>query len=381
VFDDNLPGFGLRLRRAGSRTWIYQFKIGAQQRRVTLGSVAALSAAQARRTASELHAAVRLGRDPAGEKDEARARASETMAIALRSYLAEKRQSVKPSSYVGVERHLRKHCRRLHGLQLAKIDRRAIAATLTAVDTNSGPIEANRVRASLSAFFAWCMSQGLLNSNPVIGTNRRPERSRDRVLADAELRAIWTATARTDDYSAVVRLLMLTGCRANEIAALSWSEVRDDTIIIPGDRTKNGRTHMVPVCEPAKGILRARPRREGRDLIFGRRPDRPLSGWTVLKTALDERIRESGAIVAPWTHHDLRRTVATKMADELAIAPHIVEAILNHVSGHKHGVAGVYNRAGYEIQKRQALALWGVHLLAITEGQEAAENAVPPCGV
>ena len=161
VFDDELAGFGLRLRRAGSRTWIYQYKIGIQHRRVTIGSTAALTAAQARRTAGQLHAAVRLGRDPAGEKEEGRIRAAETMETVLRPYLSEKRGRVKPGSYAGIERHLLKHCRRLHGLQLVKIDRRTVAAAIAMIAAKSGPTEANRVRASLSAFFSWCMAQGL----------------------------------------------------------------------------------------------------------------------------------------------------------------------------------------------------------------------------
>jgi integrase len=280
VFDDELAGFGLRLRRAGSRTWIYQYKIGIQHRRVTIGSTAALTAAQARRTAGQLHAAVRLGRDPAGEKEEGRIRAAETMETVLRPYLSEKRGRVKPGSYAGIERHLLKHCRRLHGLQLVKIDRRTVAAAIAMIAAKSGPTEANRVRASLSAFFSWCMAQGFADANPVIGTDRRPEQSRDRVLSNAELKAIWAATADNSDYSSVVRLLTLTGCRANEIASLSWSEVQDDVIVIPASRTKNGRERRIPMSDPVKAMLAERPRRHGRDFVFGRRDGRPLSGWS-----------------------------------------------------------------------------------------------------
>jgi hypothetical protein len=123
VFDDDLPGFGLRLRHGGARTWIYQFKLGVQHRRITIGNAVALPAAQARKTATELHAMVRLGRDPAGEKAEGRARAAETVAAALKNYLPHQQSRLKPRSYVEIERHLLKHCKPLHGLRLGKSGR------------------------------------------------------------------------------------------------------------------------------------------------------------------------------------------------------------------------------------------------------------------
>jgi integrase len=368
VFDDDVPGFGLRVREGGSRNWVVQFRVGTKQRRLTLGSVQLLDATAARHKARDLLAAVRLGQDPAGEKAEGRARAAETMAATLQHYLAYQRGHLKPRSYSEVERHLLKHCRQLHGLQLAKIDRRAVAATITAC-ASSGAVTANRVRASLSAFFAWAMRAGLIDQNPVIGTDRHDEQSRDRVLSAPELKAIWLA-ARRGDYADCVRLLMLTGQRLSEIAALRWSEIKGDQIELPPERTKNGRRHFVPLSAPARAILDARPRRPDRDLVFGHRENRPLSGWGELKTKLDARISNNGTEMPAWVHHDLRRSVATHMAEKLNIMPHVIEAVLNHVSGHKHGVAGIYNRADYEVQKRQALTLWAEYLLATVEDRE-----------
>jgi hypothetical protein len=172
VFDQDLPGFGLRIRRGGTRTWIYQFKIGDQHRRVTLGSAAALTPTRARETAAELHAKVRLGRDPAGEKIEDRVRAAETMDAILPAYLARQRGHLRPRSYVECERHLLKNCKPLLCLPLTKIDRRTIAARISDLANKSGAVSANRARAALSAFFSWTMREGLLDNNPVIGTNR-----------------------------------------------------------------------------------------------------------------------------------------------------------------------------------------------------------------
>lgn len=373
IFDDDIPGFGLRLRAGGSASWIFQYRFGGTQRRMKLGVLSAVSALRARAMAEELHAKVHLGQDPGGAKAEERLRAAETLGATLDAYLVFSATRLRPRSLVEVTRHLRKHCRPLHGLRLDKIDRRAVAARITALAAKSGAVAANRVAASLSAFFGWCIREGLASSNPAAGLNRQPERSRVRVLNDSELKALWAATSDASDYSAVVRLLALSGQRAAEIAGLRWSEIAGDQIVLPSERVKNNRAHIVPITLPIRAILDARPRRPGRDLIFGRRFDSPLRGWGALKAALDRRL---DVAVAPWTHHDLRRTAATRLAD-LDVAPHVIEALLNHVSGHKSGVAGIYNRSTLEPQKRHALTAWNERLMAIVEGREPATTVVP----
>ena len=225
VFDDDIPGFGLRVRAGGSRNWIYQYRVGHKQRRLSFGPVATLTVQQARERAIQLHARVKLGDDPAGQKIESRARASEIFEQALRPFMARQKERLKPRSYTEVERHLLTHGKKLHGLQLAKIDRRTIAARLAEIATYSGPTAANRVRASLSAFFAWAVREGLIDTNPVINTNKAPEAgSRNRVLIKSELRSIWNSLAN-DNYGYIVKLLALTGQRRDEIGGLRWSEV------------------------------------------------------------------------------------------------------------------------------------------------------------
>jgi integrase len=159
---------------------------------------------------------------------------------------------------------------------------------------------------------------------------------------------------------------------------MQWPEL--DTAaeqwIIPSARTKNHREHVVPLVPAALVLLP--PRRTDRDYIFGDGPRREgdqhrgFSGWSKSKTALDARILaarkeiDAGAKPLPhWTVHDLRRTAATAMAEQLSVLPHIVEAILNHVSGHRAGVAGVYNRARYQAEMRDALDRWTEHLVRI----------------
>jgi integrase len=374
-FDEALPGFGLRYRAGGSKTWIYQFKLGNKQRRLSFGYYPAISPDAARKTAAEMHAKVRLGVDPVAQKVESRAKVAETMEAALRSYLPFKKDRLKPRSYIEMERHLLLHGKPLHELQLAKIDRRAIATRLVEITRDSGAVTSNRVRASLSAFFSWGIQQGLIDRNPVVGTGREQERSRERVLSDSELAAIWNGL-EDDDFGAIIKLLVLTGQRASEIAGLRWSEINDDKITLPPERTKNARGHQIPLSAPALNILQSVKQRKDRDFLFGRRAG-PFIGWVSPRRRLDARIAEAtGAPLPHWTPHDIRRSVATQMGEQLAVAPHIVEAILNHVSGTKSGVAGIYNRAVYAEEKRRALNLWGAHVMAIVEGR--ARNIVPP---
>jgi integrase len=378
VWDDELGGFGIRLREGGSRHWVFQYKIGSKQRRMTFGKYPALDAKKARERAEQLHAKVRLGEDPAGAKHDARARAQETFEACAQKYLAWQRKEVRPSTYSENERHLLKNLSPLHGLHIDKIDKRTIAAQLTRFATDGGPVQANRTRASLSKFLNWCLREGLVESNQAVLTNVNKERKSDRVLVDAELKQIWKALPE-NDYSAIVRLLILTGQRRDEIADLHWSEIDFDRgiITLPPHRTKNGREHVIPMSAMVTSILEGQIRREGRDLVFGNGHG-GFSGFSKAKHALDDAIASQAGKNAkpmlPWIIHDLRRSVATGMA-EIGIQPHIIEAILNHISGHKSGVAGIYNRAAYEAEKATALNRWAEHIAAIVDS--SASNIAP----
>ena len=370
VFDDDITGFGIRLRESGSRTWIYQYRIGSKQRRMVLGAVKSVPLKLARENAGKLEAKVRLGGDPAMEKETARQEADNTFGELADKYLEARKSEWRPRSEIEVRRHLTNHAKSLHRLPITSVGQRDVAALLGSIANNSGNVTSNRVRASLYAFFGWVIREGirLPEGNVVSYTNIREEKSRDRVLSDAELKAIWAACL--DDHSgAIIKLLMLTGQRVNEIAALRWDEVHDEQIVLPAERTKNDRSHIVPLSDAAKAILTACNGKD-RICVFGR-DDTGFQGLGYAKPRLDARIAEANGKPLPhWTPHDLRRTVATRMAD-LGVQPHIIEAVLNHVSGHKGGVAGIYNRATYDKEKREALNLWAEHLMATVEGRAA----------
>jgi integrase len=358
-FDDTIPGFGLRARDTGARSWVFQYKIGNKTRRLVIGRASAIGLGKAREIAGELHAKVRLGGDPASEKRLQVRRASDTLGVLVTRYLDRQRGRLRPGSYQETARHLSVHAKPLHPLPLDSIDQRVIAGRLGTIEKNSGAVTANRVRASMSAMFTWGMKEGLVLANPVANTNKREEKPRERVLPDAELRAVWRALS-DNRYGTIVKLLMLTGQRVNEIAGLRWSEIDFDrnVISLPGERTKNKRPHEVPMASQVRSLLAAQERIGDREPVFGR-GNGPCSGFWRHKAKLDSTIR-----LAPWVLHDLRRSVATGMA-ELGIQPHIIEAVLNHASGHKGGIAGIYNKAKYVTEKAAALARWDEHVTSL----------------
>lgn len=370
-FDEDISGFGIRIQRGKSRNWVFQYKLGAKQRRLSLGKFPAVGTAAARKTASELYAKVRLGQDPAGERDTNRARAVETFEAVQKRYLIDQRDRLKPRSYAEVERYLTTHCQSLQGLSFAKLEQRTIAGRLGEIKQTSGSVTANRVRSTLSALYSWAMGEGLTDLNPVLATKKNDETARDRVLSDKELRSIWNALP-PGDYASIVKLLILTGQRRSEIGGLRWSEIDFEKKIIrlPAGRTKNGRAHQVPMSAAVQSILEAQERQEDRDFVFGRGQG-GFSGFGTGKLLLDGLLPKN---MPAWTVHDLRRSAATGMA-EIGIQPHIIEAVINHVSGHKGGVAGIYNRAGYEAEKATALARWAEHVAAIVEARKS--NVAP----
>jgi integrase len=362
-FDDSMPGFGLRVRNGGKRehrTYILQYKIGPKQRRISLGNVSKIGLEAVQRIARQLFGKIAEGKDPANDKAVARTAASHTFDVIASEFLRVQQARLKPRTFIETQRFLRKNWKPLHRLALASINRATVAAQLRVIARDHGPVSADRARAALSAFFSWAMGEGLAEANPVIGTNKAAgeNKARDRVLADNELVTIWRGLP-DNDYGRIVRLLILTGCRRDEIGSLRWSEISRDArlIALPGERTKNGRAHDVPLSKAALEIIDSIPRRVNREFVFGEGKG-GFSGWSKAKDALDTRLG-----IKPWRLHDLRRTASTRMADA-GVQPHIIEAVINHVSGHKAGVAGIYNRSTYENEKRAALDALSNYVMA-----------------
>jgi integrase len=220
--------------------------------------------------------------------------------------------------------------------------------------------------------FTWAMRQGYVDVNPVVATGKAiEETSRTRVLSQLEISEVWNAT-HDDDNGRIVRLLLLTGQRRNEVGDMRWSEIdrAAKTWRLPANRTKNGLPLDVPLSSAALAVIETVPIREGRDLLFGEKAG-AFRGWSKSKTSLDKRITEArvwfsgeqAASLEPWRIHDIRRTVVTHMNEHLGVLPHVVEAVVNHITGpSKMGVAGTYNRAVYAAEKRQALDRWAEYV-------------------
>jgi integrase len=353
AFDDALAGFGVRVRRGGSRRFIFQYKLNGTNRRVTFKEA---NVKRARAAAQILAAKITLGSDPALEKETAHDAAGDTFGHCLIRYLARPQGRRRERTLQEVRRHLQQNLAPLHRLHIKRIDRRRVADELARLIVENGAVQSNRTRSSLSAFLNWCIGEGYLDVNVAAQTNKHEEIARSRVLDDCELRIIWNALPERGDYRDLIRLLILTGQRLREIANLSWSEVDLDkaAITLPPSRTKNRREHIVPLSAPALAILKGRVV-NGRDLVFGT-GIRGFSGFSKAKRELDERAK----LRSPWVVHDVRRSVATGLAK--LVQPHIVECVLGHVGGFKAGIVSTYNLHAYEDEKRQALDLWSKHI-------------------
>jgi integrase len=356
-WDDTLPSFGLRIRAGGSRRYVVQYERGGQQRRVTIGSTAVFDPDEARKKAREILAKVRLGQDPQADKRQEAEQSRLTLSAIIDRYLAARGPKLRPASLRNAQAYLLRHWKPLHRMPVHKIERRDVAALLG----GDAPVAAARARSTLSAVFVWAIQEGLCDRNPTIGTRRPDEgaRPRERVLNDEELAAIWRA-CDAYDYGRIVKLLILTGARRAEVGGMRWDELDPErgTWTIPAERTKNGRMLVLSLPPLAWSIIEAVPRRG--DHLFGRSG---FANWGDAKAALDRRLN-----IPPWTLHDARRSVATRMAD-LGVLPHVIEAVLNHV-GSRKGVASIYNRSPYEREARAALALWADHVRSIVEGGE-----------
>jgi integrase len=356
----------LRVRPGGSRTFILQWRKDGIQRRITIGKAGLLKLEDARKRARKELVGIDDGHDPAVVKAKARVDDRQIFEAVAQRYLEHRKGNMREGSLYLCQLHLLTYFKPLHRLPLQKIERAMVADELETIAKKRGKVAADRGRSSLSAFYTWCIGTGLAKNNPVSGTFKHSEgKSRERVLTDSELVKIWNASS-DGAYGRIVKLLLLTGQRRDEIAELKWAEISDegDTISLPSSRTKNNRQHDIPLSPQARAVVAEVPKVDDRDNIFGRGKN-GFSGFSRSKEALDEACG-----VVDWTLHDLRRTAATRMSD-LGVQPHIVEAVLNHVSGHKAGVAGIYNRSAYAAEKRVALDLWGMHvqtLLARAEG-------------
>lgn len=354
LWDASLKNFGLRISQGGTKTWIV---LVASGRRHSIGHYPAISLADARKEARRILA----------EKELGRVRPTRTaFDDAVQSFLADAGTRCRP-------RTVRDYTRLLKHLSfgrtaLAEIAPRIILKQLTPLPVS----EKHHAFTAARAFFRWCVQQHLIDRSPVENIvtpqNGKP---RERVLTEQELTSLLRllSASRSDfnPFYRIVELLILTGQRRGEIAALQWEWINEQerSITFPSTITKNGRTHTIPYGDIAGGILAANPRMEGCPYVFPAARKRNekttvFNGWGKPKAALD-----MACGVTDWTLHDLRRTYSSTMA-YLGVPQVVVEKLLNHVSGGTLSpIASVYNRHAYMNEMRDAVLRYEAYLTTL----------------
>lgn len=367
IADRYLPGLYLVLQTSGAKSWAVRYRSGGRPRKHTIGSYPALDLKAARAIGAKALRAAAEGRDPGREKIEAR---------------AAKVDSVESVAAQFIERHSNRNCRpgtaqqtqrlfrlyvvpRWRGRMIHEITRRDVLDLLDRVVDSGKPIQANRVFSALRKMFNFCVGRDIITVSPCAGI-RPPsaERTRDRVLTESELRAVWHAA----DHIGwpLVKLLVLTGARRDEVAKIEWSEInlKTRTWNLPAARTKNNRAHEIPLSDPAIAVLNSLPR-IGEQFALTTTGDSPSSGYGKGKRRLDALLPPD---MAPWRLHDIRRTVASGMA-RLGVALPTIEKVLNHSSGSFAGIVGVYQRHDFADEKRRALQAWGAFVTELVAGK------------
>jgi integrase len=378
VKDDGARGLYLRILKSGEKRWVLRFKIPGRTRVATFDDASEIGLAEARAKASAWRALVRAGRDPAAEERRKAAadRRLPTVEAFAREYI-ERHAKPNKRSWREDERLLRHDVLPTIGdLRIDAVARRDIVVMLDAIRDRGADVAANRALAVTRRLFAFAVERGVIEASPIVGFRASRETPRARTLSDDEIRLLWAGTAPGSpniepSTRMALRLLMLTGARANEVCGAASDEIVAGTAewVIPAARTKNGREHGVPLSDPAMAIVaEAAALRQGDWLLPAARGAGHLTPSGVLHAV--QRILDGDV-----TTHDLRRTVATGL-QRLGVRLEVTEAVLNHVSGSRAGVVGVYQRHDWATEKRTALVAWATHIERLVAGSDAGGNVV-----
>ena len=414
IADTGCSGLYLVVQPSGARSWALRYRFLDKPRKLTLGPVLTvangeaepdaveigqpLTLAAARKLAQdELHK-LKLGRDPAADKkhgivssrSEAVRRAANSVEALAALFIKQHVKAKNRASTRGqVERILAKEVLpRWKGKSIHDIEKRDVVRLLDDI-AEDRPILANRTLAVVRKWFNWMFAKDIIRTiSPCAGVEPpAKESSRERVLSESEICSLWTASDQIGHpFGPFVKLLLLTGQRRGEVAGISWSEIDADKRVwtLPGERTKNGETHTLPLAPQVWAILEDASGDADHDHILSTTGKTAISGFSRAKRQLDK----IAALRKGWSYHDIRRSFVTHVAtlrvkdratgdERLAVQPQVIEAIVNHISGHKSGVAGVYNRATYDLEKREALELWASHVEAILAKATAKISATP----
>lgn len=367
ISDAACPGLWLRVTPNGVRTFSIRYRANGRLARYTIGTYPTVSLKVARAEAFSLFTRIRAGEDPRHRKMDARIIGKHvTVDFIVDHYRDALAKRVRQKKYtVGhameIERRLKAEVvPKIGDRPFESVTRETIKQLLDGIERRA-PRVAGHIYYDLCVLYKWALRENLIKASPMLGIEPPPKpEARDRVLSAEELRRIWSATDATTSYATIVRLLMLTAARRGEVTSARWSEfdLARGVWTIPRSRTKNKREHRLPLSSLALSTLLTWQRADGSgaDLLFPARGDGEggltFSGFSRAKRRLDKQ-----AGVSDWTIHDIRRTVATCLA-EMGTLPHVIERILNHTQGTMTPIARVYNRASYEAEMHTALERW-----------------------
>lgn len=371
IRDEELQGFRARRLPSGKVTFLFRYthKPTGVRREASLGIYGNVTPDEARASAKQ-YAGLAAGRvDPVAEQKVAMARSTNTVNHVLDKWLGAKRDL---RSVDEIARMFDRHVRPAIGeAVIYDLGRDQVAAMLDKI-AKDAPIMANRVRAHLNAALNWHRDGDQKFITMPVPSKKRmaKETARDRVLADDEVRDLWTALDEMDASSAfpaLVRTLLLTACRRDEVANMHADELAGDEWTIPAERYKTKVAHVTTLNAEIRKVL---PKRNG--FVFASDGfDKPFQGFSKAKGLLDEKLaevrkRNGRKPMAPWRLHDLRRTARTGLA-KLGVSRDVGEAVLGHVNG---GIAGVYNRHAYQVEKAEALKRWAKHVAGIVHSTD-----------
>lgn len=369
VWDDRIPGFGLRVSKTGTKTFVLLYRHRGRPRRLTLGRYPTLTLAHARNKAIDALREVDAGRDPVLEQESINDVSYRFETIVDQFIAKHCKVHNKPGTANETERLLRTHFAAAWAKRdIRDITQNHISSIIDTLVADEAPSEANHALVALKTMLRWSVDRKFLTLNPA-ATIRKPFKAtaRSRVLSDDELgRVLRVFIAEGYPFGTMGHLLVLTAQRRGEVTNMRWSQIDWDakTWTIPADLAKNSREHMLPLSAAALAILKAIPRLSD-DRVFPSRyhDTNAISGFSRAKGRFDKL-----SSVTDWTIHDLRRTVTTGLA-RMRVPPHVCEKILNHVSGTFAGVAGVYNRFEYQDEMREALDRWDARVAALADAE------------
>lgn len=381
--DALVPGLAFIVQPSGKRSWGVRYRdMERRPVKVTLGPYPMIALGEAREQAREVLQKVAKGADPAAEKrslkrivfTDAPSRTRDLWWTVVEQYLQRDASALR--SHDSIKSILERETKdRWSSKLIHEITKREVISMVDAVVDRGAPIAANRALAHTRRVFNWALSRDLISVNPCSGIEKQAESKRDRVLSRAELTDIWSvADGLGYPFGPMVQMLILTGQRLREVAEAEWHEFDLDAGLweIPPVRAKNDERHVVPLAPAVVDLIREQPKLgKPAKYLFTTTLETPVSGFARAKQKLDEEIakldlkrgKAAGLSPAeirprePWTFHDIRRTMASGMA-ELGVMFEVIERTLNHKGASRGGVAGVYNRHQYLDEKRSALVRW-----------------------